>query len=153
MSRKTDTEWIEQATKELHASGRRAGGARAEVISELSRETCAVSAEQLERRLADSNRRVGRASIYRALEALAAVGLVHRVEVGEGGSRWERIGANGHDHHHHLLCGSCGQLVPFEDAGLEQALLELADRAAFTVDSHEVTLHGHCASCSEAKAA
>ncbi|MEI7888728.1 MAG: Fur family transcriptional regulator [Actinomycetes bacterium] len=148
-----DTEWVEKATTELHASGRRAGGARAEVITQLSRETCAVTAEQLERTLADENRRVGRASIYRALEALAHVGLVQRVDLGETGSRWERIGANGHDHHHHLLCSACGQLVPFEDQRLETALQHLAANKEFTVDSHEVTLHGRCASCAAKQAA
>jgi len=148
-----DTEWVEKATTELHASGRRAGGARAEVITQLSRETCAVTAEQIERTLAGANRRVGRASIYRALEALAHVGLVQRVDLGESGSRWERIGANGHDHHHHLLCSACGQLVPFEDDGLEAALHHLAANEAFTVDSHEVTLHGRCASCAAKQAA
>ena len=147
MSRKDD-EWIERATAELHAAGRRAGGARAEVITQLSRENCAVSAEQLERKLADGGRRVGRASIYRALEALAETSLVQRVDLGESGSRWERVGGGTHDHHHHLLCRSCGQVVPFEDDELEHSLHALSTRKDFSVDSHEVTLHGLCANCS-----
>ena len=43
----TDTEWIERATTKLRESGRRSGGARAEVITRLARVGCAVSAEQI----------------------------------------------------------------------------------------------------------
>lgn len=114
----------------------------------LSREDCAVSAEDLERALSAAGRRVARASIYRALEALAAEGLVQRVDLGESGSRWERIGGNDdHSHHHHLVCGSCGRIVPFEDDRLERALDSLSSSAGFRVDSHEVTLHGRCGPC------
>lgn len=145
-----DTQWIDDARRLLRESGRRSGGARAEVIEQISREHCAVSADQLADALSQRGRRVGRASLYRALEALEEINLVQRVEIGDGNARWERIGGNGSTHHHHhLICRSCGQLEPFEDARLETALEELSASAGFTVDSHDVTLHGRCSSCSD----
>jgi len=143
----TDNEWIQRATAQLQASGRRAGGARAEVIAQLSTEGCAVSAEQIERQLVTAGRQVGRASIYRALEALAEVGAVQRVDLGEGGSRWERVGSDPHHHHHHLVCNACGSIVAFEDDGLESALHKLGAKNGFSVEAHEVTLHGLCPAC------
>lgn len=144
-----DTKWIEDARQLLRESGRRSGGARAEVIEQISREHCAVSADQLASALAERGRRVGTASLYRALEALEEINLVQRVEIGDGNARWERIGAGtGAHHHHHLICRTCGQIVPFEDDGLEAALETLSAGAGFTVDSHDVTLHGRCSSCS-----
>lgn len=150
--RAPDGEWIEQATARLRESGRRSGGARAEVIEQLAGESCAVSADELANSLRDRGRRVARASVYRALEALAAVDLVQRVELGDGNSRWERVGASHRHHHHHLVCRSCGQVVPFEDDGLERALELLAERGDFSVDSHDVTLHGRCSGCAGGEA-
>lgn len=144
----TDTEWIETATSRLRESGRRSGGARAEVIEQIATESCAVSAEDLAESLRERGRRVARASVYRALEALAEVDLVQRVELGDGNSRWERIGATAAHHHHHLVCRSCGQVVPFVDERLEAALDSLSSREGFSVDSHDVTLHGRCSGCS-----
>jgi len=146
----TDTQWIESARTLLRESGRRSGGARAEVFEQISRERCAVSADQLANALSTRGRRVGRASLYRALEALEEIQLVQRVEFGDGNARWERVGGGGgHDHHHHhLVCRSCGTVVPFSDDKLERALSDLSNSSAFTVDSHDVTLHGLCESCS-----
>jgi Fur family ferric uptake transcriptional regulator len=143
----TDRSWIESATARLQESGRRAGGARSEVIAQLAKETCAVSAEQIELSLVGEGRKVGKASIYRALETLAAIGLVQKVDLGEGGSRWERIGSDPHHHHHHLLCRACGSVVPFEDENLERALHSLGEKNGLTVESHDVTLHGLCREC------
>ena len=142
-----DSEWIETATERLRESGRRSGGARAEVIEALAGESCAVSADDLANSLRDRGRRVARASVYRALEALADVELVARVELGDGNSRWERVGASAHHHHHHLVCRACGQVVPFADQRLEDALDSLSIREGFSVDSHDVTLHGLCSGC------
>ncbi len=149
---KPDKGWIDQATNELQASGRRAGGARAAVINQLAEESCAVSAEQIEISLGKQGRKVGKASIYRALEALAQVGLVQRVDLGESGSRWERVGSDPHHHHHHLLCRGCGSVIPFEDAALEHALHNLSEAKGFQIDAHDVTLHGLCPQCAKLEA-
>lgn len=108
-----------------------------------------MSAEQIEQSLASNGRKVGKASVYRALEALAQSGLVQRVDLGEGGSRWERVGSDPHHHHHHLLCQQCGSVVPFEDDVLEEALHSLVQRNGFEIDAHDVTLHGRCRKCAK----
>ena len=143
-----DNHWASEATQALKDSGRRAGGARASVIEALAAEACAVSAEDLSARITESGRRVGRASVYRALEALDEVGHVTRVDIGDGSARWERTGCPAHDHHHHhMVCRGCGAVIAFEDERLERALAKVASSDEFNVESHEVTLHGSCADC------
>jgi Fur family ferric uptake transcriptional regulator len=68
------------------------------------------------------------------------------VVVGEGQARFEPIDPAGH-HHHHLICDSCGELVAFNDTGLERAISRLSDRLGVRVQSHEVTLRGSCGRC------
>src|SRR5215218_8070366 len=76
------TAWIEHARSELSRAGHRAGGAREEVLELLGRQRCCLSAQEIHERLKTEDRRVGLASVYRALETLASLGLVHRIDVG-----------------------------------------------------------------------
>jgi Fur family ferric uptake transcriptional regulator len=138
--------WTAWAADRLASAGHRRGGARAELLELLAEQRCALSALELEDRLAAGQRRVSRASIYRILEELEEVGIVQRVEVGAGITRYEPVG-RGTDHHHHLVCDNCGSLEPFTDAGLERAVHRAAERVPMAVSEHEIVLHGTCREC------
>lgn len=139
-------DWTERAAGRLAAAGYRRGGARRELLGLMADQRCALSAFEIEDRLAAGHRRVSRASIYRILEELEAVGLVQRVDVGNGTTRYERVG-RGHAHHHHLVCDSCGNLEPFTDEDLERAVRQAARRVPLAVSEHEIVLHGTCRAC------
>ena len=51
------------------------------------------------------------------------------------------------DHHHHLVCGDCGKVEPFEDPRLERAIEAVEERSGYSVVGHEVLLRGSCADC------
>lgn len=89
---------------------------------------------------------MGLASVYRALDTLAGLELVQRVELGDGTARYEAVAPSG-EHHHHLVCVECGRVEPFDDDGLEAAITAVSRRASFTVREHEVVLRGRCAAC------
>jgi Fur family ferric uptake transcriptional regulator len=89
---------------------------------------------------------VGRATVYRVLEGLRDVHLVQRLELGREGARYEPA-RGGADHHHHFVCDTCGDVVPFSDPGLERAIARLANQASFDVSGHDVVLHGACERC------
>ena len=139
--------WAEHAARTLAAAGYRRGGARTAVLELLDQQRCALSAVEIERALRDSGQRgAARASIYRILEELEELRLVSRVEVGQGLARFEAARADGH--HHHMVCDRCGDVRPFEDPELERSIRRLTQRVAFSVEEHEVVLHGACADCS-----
>jgi Fur family ferric uptake transcriptional regulator len=150
MSAADDRGWYEQATRELARAGYRRGGARQAVLELLDGQPCARSAVEIEdllRRRTPGARAVSRASIYRILDQLEALGLVARLEVGQGVVRFEAV-RDGSGHHHHLICDVCGTLTPFTDPELERAIDRLSERVALRVSEHEVVLHGECADCS-----
>ena len=91
-------------------------------------------------------RDVGIATVYRTLELLDELGLVQRLETGEGPIGYEPAGPSG-EHHHHLVCARCDRVVPFEDEGLERAIARAARRLDGRVDGHDVTLRGLCPPC------
>jgi Fur family transcriptional regulator, ferric uptake regulator len=138
--------WSEHARATLNRAGRHKGAARDAVIDLLAAEPCALSAQGIEDKLRRRRRPASRASIYRVLELLQAHGLVQRLEVGAGPAVYELVDPAG-DHHHHLVCGECGQLVPFDDPRLEHAIAGIRGRLGFRVDEHEVVLRGACARC------
>jgi Fur family ferric uptake transcriptional regulator len=142
-------EWTEHARAAIERSGRKTGGARAAVIDQLAAENCCITAQEIARELDRRDREVGLASVYRALELLLELGLVQRLDTGEGPSRYERVTPGG-EHHHHAVCESCGALTPFEDAALERAIDRLGTRLEHRVSGHDVVIRGVCPKCAPA---
>jgi Fur family ferric uptake transcriptional regulator len=141
-----NTDWAAHARAVLDQAGHRKARARNALIDLLASQTCALSALEIEDRLRESEDRVSRASIYRILELLGDHGLITRLELGDGTTRYEPIDPGG-DHHHHLLCDSCGRVVPFDDRDLERSIDRLTRRLGFHAHDHEVVLHGACDTC------
>jgi Fur family ferric uptake transcriptional regulator len=140
------TAWGEYAHDSLRRAGARSGGARDAVIRYLAVQDCCITAQELFDALRAEGNRVGIASVYRVLEQLAERGLVHRVDLGGGTTRFEPALPDG-EHHHHLVCDACGRVDQFDDDALEQALSRVADAQGYELAKHDVVLHGACDSC------
>lgn len=146
MTSSTSSEWAEQTLAALKRKGR----ARRAVIELLGQQACCLSAQEIFDQLRTEDRTIGIASIYRSLDQLVRDGHVHRVEIGLDGARFEPILASG-EHHHHIVCDDCGRIEAFEDAGLERAIDKLERQTGFTIEGHEVVLHGACSHCTSAR--
>lgn len=141
-----ETSWGEHARGQLRLAGARSGGARDAVVSFLAAQDCCVSAQELFDGLRAEGRRVGIASVYRVLDQLAELRLVHRVDFGHGVTRFEAAHPDG-EHHHHLVCAECGKVDTFVDSDLERALNRVAGTHGYALDEHDVVLHGACGDC------
>lgn len=142
-------EWADQAHHQLADHGYKAGGARSAVIELLGEQGGCLDAEAVAERLRKRGRKVGTASVYRALALLSEMRLLQRVALANSPDRFELILAGG-EHHHHLVCERCGAMVAFSDDALERAVEQIGDRSPFTVETHEITLHGLCETCTTA---
>ncbi|MBA3375844.1 MAG: transcriptional repressor [Actinobacteria bacterium] len=138
--------WIDHVLARMRAASGRSGGARRVVVEFLARQDCCLSAQEIHDGVRGAGSRVGVASVYRTLEGLDDLGLVQRVDLGDGTSRFERVDPRG-DHHHHLVCDDCGKVEPFEDTALEQALERIAGGRGYEVAAHDVVLRGACGNC------
>jgi Fur family transcriptional regulator, ferric uptake regulator len=139
-------DWERAARIALKESGHRAGGARGAVISLLGRQHCCLSAHEISQELHESGSDVGIASVYRALELLHGMGLVQRVEIGDGGARFEPVVPGG-EHHHHAVCDRCGRVTPFEDERIEKQLEQLAGNLRHSMSGHDLVIRGECSRC------
>ncbi len=139
-------DWSDHAEAALRDAGHRSSGPRMAIVDTLARYGCLLTAREIADRLRSEGRDIGVATVYRALELLDGLGLLHRVDTGEGVSRFEPAHPSG-EHHHHLICNRCGRVSAFEDPGLERSVQRMARRLTFRVEDHDVALRGTCASC------
>lgn len=111
----------------------------------VASQSCLRSAQAIHDELRERDHAVGLASVYRALDVLANLKLVHRVDV-DGTACYEPADPSG-EHHHHAICNRCGRLSRFEDETLERTLHALAEQLGYHVDEHDIVLRGACPDC------
>jgi Fur family transcriptional regulator, ferric uptake regulator len=146
MPEPTTTDWTQRTIASLRSKGHRDGGARRAVIELLGRQQCCLTAQEIFDELRGEGRRVGIASVYRALEQLSRDGFVQRIDVGSGTTRFEPLHVGG-EHHHHVVCDDCGKVEAFADEELELALHKVEGRTGYSVGGHDVVLRGTCEAC------
>ena len=92
-----------------------------------------------------------RSSAYRHLVDLQTAGLVRRVTASDEFTRFE-LAEDLTEHHHHLLCSNCGQVIdvtlpPGLERDVARAISQLAGAAGFQAHSHQLDVLGVCAAC------
>jgi len=122
--------------------------AMAEWLAQASAEGRGFSADDMWRELKDSRRPVGRATVFRALDALETQGLVDRVELPSGSRRYRACG--GDAHHHHIVCVACGTVADVRNCLSGQLAAAIAAETGFTLERHSIDLFGRCRRCRDA---
>lgn len=100
-----------------------------------------MSAEDIYKTLIDANDEIGLATVYRVLTQFEAAGLVARHHF-EGGQAVFEL--NTGEHHDHLVCLKCGQVVEFVDDVIEERQHKIAEENNFTLTEHSMILYGLC---------
>jgi len=90
-------------------------------------------------------------SAYRNLAVLEQAGVVRRIVTNEEFARFE-LAEDLTEHHHHLVCMSCGTIedvtIPTRlERGMERAMTDVAESTGFSAVSHRLDLIGTCKSC------
>lgn len=89
-------------------------------------------------------------TVYRFANLLVDLGLVRRVEFGQGYYRYERNESQSGPHHHHLVCRQCGKVEDFQGCDLQALTTRLADDTGFRIERHQLELYGVCPQCLDA---
>ncbi len=107
-----------------------------------------LSAEDVHGILRDNKSEIGLATVYRSLELLSELGILQKMEFGDGCSRYEvnTTDPSSH-HHHHLICTKCGRVFEFEDDLLDDLEKDIAEKSGFKIEDHQVKFFGICKEC------
>lgn len=128
----------------LRAHDLRATPQRVRVLDELLREPNDVTAQQLHDRLRTRGQRIGLATVYRALDALAEAGVVEPLNHFRD-TLCYRVCRDGH--HHHLVCTECHSIVELHQCELEEPLARVAAEHGFLATAHHLEVTGLCSAC------
>jgi Fur family transcriptional regulator, ferric uptake regulator len=128
----------------LQAHGLRPTRQRLAVLSALTEERDDATAQQIHGALRQRGKRIGLATVYRTLAALATRGVVDELSHRPRETCY-RLCSEGH--HHHLVCSQCHRVVELGDCELDEWLDGLAATHGFTVSGHTVEVTGTCGDC------
>jgi Fe2+ or Zn2+ uptake regulation protein len=129
--------------EELRGAGLRVTAARAALLVTV-REGDHLGVEAIAAGVRDRVGHISLQAVYDALDALAAVGLIRRIEPAGSPARFEgRIG----DNHHHVVCRSCGTVTDVDCAVGEAPCLTASDDHGYAIDEAEVVYWGLCPDC------
>ncbi len=116
-----------------------------QAVADLLRErTDFRSAQQIHAELRAQGQSIGLATVYRNLSLLAQLGEVDVLQREDGEALYRQCSQQ---HHHHLVCRSCGRTVEVAGPGVEQWADRVAAEHGFSDVSHTLELFGTCAAC------
>ncbi|MFA5356291.1 MAG: Fur family transcriptional regulator [Candidatus Omnitrophota bacterium] len=135
--------------------GYRLTSGREAILELLLRSEGHLSAEDIYVKIRPRYPNLGLTTIYRTLDLLAHIGIVSKLDFGDGRARYELAeGPKGARHHHHLVCTSCNKVIDYADfideevELLNQTERGLEKRYNFKITNHIIQFYGLCQRCS-----
>ena len=95
--------------------------------------------------LKSNGENVSRATVYRTVAILEKYGFLRKLELGDGRARYEyKLGL---DHHDHMVCIECGQIIEFVNSEIELLQDKICIDMNFKLVRHIHQLFGVCEIC------
>jgi len=126
---------------------------REAILQLLSRTTKHMSAKEIYATLQKFYPGIGLTTVYRTLDLLFQMGLIHKLSFGDGHNRYEFISDEKAKHHHHLVCTSCGKIFNYSEFVDEELALvrktedRLEKKYNFQIEDHNIEFLGICEVC------
>jgi len=128
--------------------------AREAVFEALSKSQGHLSAEDIYIKVHAKYPNIGLTTVYRTLDVLSGLRIVHKLDFGDGRARYELAeGSSGKQHHHHLVCTACNKAVDYTDfIDKEVELLRETEKGLerkydLKVTGHVIQFYGLCKKC------
>lgn len=115
------------------------------VVEEIFSDSGHFEAEDLVDRLRTKGLRVSRATVYRTLELLRECQLVEKLDFGTPRSFYEQVTPG--QHHDHLICTRCGNVIEFHNGSLEALQRDICRNFDFEEAHHSLRIFGLCSKC------
>lgn len=84
-------------------------------------------------------------TVYRNLNLFTEKNLVRKFQIDKD-KHENRFEIASGDHHHHLICQGCGEIIPLS-CPLEELTEKIGDRKNYRITDHSLKLYGFCSRC------
>ncbi len=128
---------------QLHTQGYRLTSQRNLILEAVRQAKAHLTPEQVYDRVHRRNPTISRATIYRTLDFLCEMRLIHAMYWG-GQMYYEIVGD---EPHHHLICRDCGAIEQLDHALLEELIGAVQKQHRFNIDVDHIALFGLCRKC------
>jgi Fur family transcriptional regulator, ferric uptake regulator len=143
----------------FRGEGRRMTAAREAIIAVLEKSSEHLSADDVYVKVHRIYPRIGLTTVYRNLELLAESKVLAKCDFGDGRARYELIRTvdGEKEHHHHLVCTTCGGVTNYSEfideelQFLRRAEKGLSKKYDFHIAAHLIQFYGTCRKCSGLK--
>jgi len=92
---------------------------------------------------------IGLATVYRTILLLEEIGVVSRLHLNDGCSRYELVHSDEVHRHHHLICNVCNKVIEVKDDLLEEIEVKIEKEYEFKIVDHVLKFYGICRECQE----
>ena len=92
---------------------------------------------------------IGLATVYRTILLLEEIGVVSRLHLNDGCSRYELVHSEEVHRHHHLICNVCNKVIEVKDDLLEEIEVRVEKEYKFKIVDHALKFYGICNECQE----
>jgi Fur family ferric uptake transcriptional regulator len=114
------------------------------VLSVLERVGGFASAQEVYQLLQRNSQSIGLTTVYRALQSLLDDKVVDTLRRDDGEAIYRLCGEN---HHHHLVCKSCGTTIEIQANAIEKWAQQMASDHGFREVGHTAEIFGICKKC------
>lgn len=115
----------------------------------IENEEAHLSAEDVYLLVKEKAPEIGLATVYRTLELLSDLSVIHKLNFGDGVTRYEFRAEGAEHHHHHLICLNCGEVDEIMEDLLTPIESRVEEEYQFQIVDHRLTFHGVCRRCKE----
>lgn len=103
------------------------------------------TSQQIHDQLRRDGASIGLTTVYRTLQTMTDAGEVDMIRTPDGEFAYRRCATG--QHHHHLVCRSCGRTVEITGPTVERWATRVAEDHGFREVSHELEIFGTCQNC------
>ncbi len=123
----------------LEAQGLRMTDQRRTIAHVIEQASDHPDVEELHARANALDSRISLATVYRTVKLLQEMGILDRLEFGDGRARFED---SQRDHHDHLIDMDTGEVIEFCDPEIEALQEKIARRLGYHLHGHRLELLG-----------
>jgi Fur family ferric uptake transcriptional regulator len=103
-----------------------------------------LSPQELYQILLKKQKRIGLTSIYRSLDLFESMGMVFKII---NGSSVKYKLCEIEDHHHHIICKACGNVVELNFCDISDWSKKVTESTGYQVIDHQLNFYGFCKAC------